>query len=159
MVHICEENKEDNFQSCIPAPYAPKEMEELRHLKSYDIKYDHWGVGIMVLELLLGTKMILGLDTYNDYKWLLATIYNYVDLQTHLMLTWLMEGTIKFNMRKYTEETLAAHPTLIKENILRLEMAIQDDAHLYALACKADKKWEENKISICENHQLDQTRI
>jgi hypothetical protein len=49
-------------------------------LKSSDITTDHWAAGMIMLEVLVGSKIVLALDEYNDVKWLLATIHNYIDL-------------------------------------------------------------------------------
>jgi hypothetical protein len=133
IVYMCEENKEDNYFTAVPSPYSPAGMPELNLLKSSDIDTNHWAAGIILLEILIGSKLVLGLESYNDIKWLLASIHNYIDTDTHLMLTWLLERSIDFDMKKYIDVTLAAQPELIMENIVRLELAIHCDQHLFSL--------------------------
>jgi hypothetical protein len=118
---MCEENKEDNYFTAVPSPYSPTGMQELNFLKSSDIDTDHWAAGMIMLEILVGSKIVLALDNFNDIKWLLSTIHNYVDTQTHYMMKWLMERSINFDPRRYLDETLSIEPNLIKENIIRLE--------------------------------------
>jgi hypothetical protein len=97
IVYMCEEYKEDNFCTAVPSPYSPMGMHEMNCLKSSDITTDHWAAGMIMLEVLIGSKIVLGLVEFNDIKWLLATIHNYIDPETHLMITWLMERSINFN--------------------------------------------------------------
>ena len=80
---MCEEYKEDNFCTTVPSPYSPLRMQEMNCLKSSDITADHWAAGMIMLEVLIGSKIVLVLDEFNDIKWLLSTMVHYFDLQTH----------------------------------------------------------------------------
>ena len=92
----------------------------------------------MLLEILVGTKMILGLDSYNDYMHLLAAIGRYIDRSTHILLTWFLEKSVNCDPRDFTNEVMPTNPDLIKENIMRLEIAVHYDADLHGLWRKAE---------------------
>ena len=134
-------------------------MQELNCLKSSDITTDHWAAGMIMLEVLVGSKIVLALDEYNDVKWLLATIHNYIDLQTHLMINWLMERSVNFDPKHYLDVTLHAEPNLIKENIVRLEEAIHENEYLHTLARKADSVWASNKSELCKKFGLEESKM
>jgi superfamily I DNA/RNA helicase len=85
-----------------------------------------WSIGVVMLEILVGTPIIVSNSEYRQIRNVLAQSQEFLDAKTSRVLCWLLfkEGTE--DLEAYLHQTLEAEPNLIGEAVRGLEAACVD---------------------------------
>jgi hypothetical protein len=104
---------QDEDSGAAPCPYNSNYFFVLNSWRKSDPLRDHWSIGIMMLEILVGFKVVLSLTRYQPIKDLLEDIQEYTDKATWEMVNWLFFKEGKVDLKQYIEGPLAENPHLI----------------------------------------------
>ena len=86
----------DEDRGTAPSPYNSNYFYHLRSWSCANPWRDHWSVGIMMLEFLVGYKVVLSLSKYLPIQDLLEDIKEYIDNATWAVVYYLLtkEGDV-----------------------------------------------------------------
>ena len=56
----------DELYSHMPVPYSSDHFKNLHWMGRNNLARDYWSVGVMILEVLAGTKLVINCRSYND---------------------------------------------------------------------------------------------
>ena len=105
------------------APYNPILFPEFDWMKSSAFLLDHWSLGVIIMEVLLGPEMVLSCECHSAIEMLLKDCEEYLDQTTVDLLKYLLFSEGKVDLPQYIEKTLDAAPMNHAENIRRIQMA------------------------------------
>lgn len=106
-------------------PYCPARLHVFKRIGSKNFTLDNWSIGMVLLEILVGTEiviMIKGTDCVED---ILDILERYLDWGTLKLLEYLLLFRGAVDAATYIKEYLDPAPTLIADNIRRLQIAIE----------------------------------
>ena len=152
------EGVEDCYVSRSPLPYCFRLARNIGYTDCLFIEAEHYAVGMMLFEILLGTKMVLTMPQITLTRFMLDNLRDYLDADTHILLDWLFHPGVEFDLGNYIEKTLAAKPELIADNIWALEEAVRSDGVLWDLDLKSKAAWVERKAELLHKYQLDEEK-
>ena len=67
-------------------PYCNRNLGANLHTPSWSPDWDLWSVGMMSLEVIVGSELVLPLKTYQDVEYLMADIQGHIPMATHRLL-------------------------------------------------------------------------
>ena len=118
-------------------------------VKSSETRADHWAFGIILLEILLGSRFVLALNEYGEFVELQDALEDYLHPEIYNAIIWLMGMGGYNNLKKLVDEILPENPQLMEEQIVALENAVRQDNKLYCLQKKAERRWVEKRDELC----------
>jgi hypothetical protein len=110
---MCEAGVEDRIVSISPDPYRSSRFKNFHYMGEADTDRDLWSVGVVLLEVLLGSKLVLAGSGFDDTTSLFWTIQGYLDKQTSLIMQWLLFREAEIDPVDYVDNTLATYPEQI----------------------------------------------
>jgi hypothetical protein len=138
-----------NDDSNVRPPYSSESFIPLSGSYQASAARDMWSIGVVMLEILVGTAIIVSNPEYRQIRNVLAQSQEFLDAKTSGVLCQLLfkEGTA--DLGAYLSQTLESEPNLIGEAVRGLEAASVDIKILsdldragrrYVLAEKAELK-------------------
>ena len=67
-------------------PYCNRNLGANKHTPSWSPDWDLWSIGMMALEVIVGSELVLPLQTYEDVEKLMADIQGHIPMSTHRLL-------------------------------------------------------------------------
>jgi len=150
----CQVGDDVDFQGESHAPYCSERFFSRDWLKNSETERDMWSIGVLLLEILLGTKLVLAHEGFLNIKDLLETFEKCFDPQTLGILKWYLFIEAGVNSKTYLEQTLGSKPDLIGNNIKRVNYIATDDFTIQDYKDWAESKFEENRAKWQEKYQL-----
>jgi hypothetical protein len=94
----------------IPAPYGFDKFQD-HNRYGVDFEYrDIWCIGMILLEIFVGSELVLAITSHEDFGKLFWVVVNYLDDATNKLLLNLLFGMVDGNIRAYIRETLTGKP-------------------------------------------------
>jgi len=111
-------------------------------------EWDLWGIGIIILEILVGTHLVSSASTCYDIRNLMTACEEWLDPQTGGLLNELLLVGYGGGIERYIEAHLDLHPAATGENIRRVQEAVIEVTVLQNLnkAATAFQKKHANKL-------------
>ena len=75
----CLTTVEDKKQFFKNAPYSAKFMPEFSHLCMESKFWDQWSIGVIILEILIGTDLVLATNSFDDIACLFQDCSEFLD--------------------------------------------------------------------------------
>ena len=82
--------KEAKDYSHMPAPYTSDFFKNWHWMDRDSLLRDNWSVGVMILEVLVGTKIVVNCRTYVDFRCMYLAIQDFIHEKTQHLLNWLL---------------------------------------------------------------------
>ena len=112
-------------------PYCCQQILKLsRHLPARSCLRDQWSIGMIVLEVLVGTEAVIPLSSVQEVEELLECVEEYVDAPTIRILKSLLIHSVVADVEGYVQEELVQKPGLIAKNVRALDVAFEEDGVL-----------------------------
>ena len=94
------------------------------------LELDHWSVGVVILEILAGTELVIPANTTAKIRNLLLQCSEYLDVKTVHLLEHLLFGEHHDYLEDYLNVTLKLSPNIVKEDIRAIDAALDGDGYL-----------------------------
>ena len=110
---------------------------------------DTWSIGMTLLELVAGTKLVIGIKYLFSCEDLLDELEQYIDKETMLLLKDLLNHGDDDGIEVYVREILEMNPNAIAENVRAVNAAVEESTVL--------REKEENNMEAlhqCPEHHL-----
>lgn len=101
LMMMCEESTLDNFSNDAPNPYGMYNSIFRHDPPHARVFSDNFGVGIIMLEILVGTKIMLTRTDYLEIKTLLFHIKHFIDERTWKVIWHLLEFDKSVDVKDY----------------------------------------------------------
>jgi len=82
----CLTTTEDKKRFFKNAPYSAKFMPEFSHLCMESEFWDQWSIGVIILEILLGTDLVLATNSFDDIASLFQDCSEFLDKATWTLI-------------------------------------------------------------------------
>ena len=82
----------DKLYSHMPVPYTSDHFNCLHWMDKDSHGRDYWSVGVVLLEILVGTKLVVNCRSFAEVKDLYTGIRDFIDEKTQHLLCWLLWG-------------------------------------------------------------------
>jgi len=112
------------------APYSARSMPEYLLIPAADAFWDQWSVGMLILEVLVGTEAVMATETCSDVQGLVEAAADYIDPATRALLGYLLLDGPSVDLADYVTRSLDASSMCITETIRGLRAALRLDAKL-----------------------------
>ena len=89
-----------------------------------------YAIGAMILEIIVGTEILLMIKSFADMKKLMNICANFIDEETVKVLKTLFQMGEHENFMTYLNDVLIPNPDIIAENIRAMDMAIEEEPAL-----------------------------
>ena len=129
-------------------PYNCSLEYELSRDKKDDVVWDMYAIGAVILEIIVGTEIIIMIKSYADMKKLVNLCANYIDEETVKVLKSLLQMGEHENFMKYLNDVLTPYPNIIAENIRAMDMAIEEEPVLKNTVTEFWKEIEKEKTQL-----------
>ena len=86
---------------------------------------DKWSVAQIITEILVGTELALPMLSFHWVEEMLDILEQYLDPGTYLLLQHLYTADDRIDVDKYVKDHLSKEPTLIADNIRKVDLALQ----------------------------------
>ena len=136
MRRVLLKEKSDEAPSALPEPYCPKTFTSNYWRVENGVFGDEWSVAIILLEILVGSRFLICLDTLSELKTVVYGIKRVIDQETAGILERYLLLKSTCDVKKYVENTLVNTPDLIGENIRIVKETIPNDKILSDLKAK-----------------------
>ena len=131
-------------------PYNCQSMWTKKERIDLSTFLDIWSVGMVLLELIAGTKLVTGIKYFFNCEDLLDELEQYVDKVTMLLLKDMLNDGDDDEIEAYVREILEMNPNAIAENIRAVNAAVEESTVLREIE---EKNMEALRQSP-EHHQL-----
>ena len=151
MLRVLIQSEWDEFPSLMMAPYAGRHYKENWWFLKKGHFGDRWSIGIIILEILIGSRFLLCLDSFKEIKLAFNCIKDQLDEDTRALLkSYLFIGE-ETDVDLYVSKVLIDSPDLIGENIRKVSVTIKRDETLSNLKAEADNRWSTRRDSLCKS--------
>lgn len=116
--------------STICPPYAYPLTQIIGYSKRAKLVQDRYSVGIVILEMLIGTDLIITAKTQCQLEKLLKDCSQYFDPATMTVLEFLIFDEGHANLESYVNDYVHGEPDVIRSCILKFESALLEDSDL-----------------------------
>jgi hypothetical protein len=117
----------DDVRGLLPLPYeATGYGENFWRAKSGPF-CDKWSTGVIVLEILVGSRFLANLESYEELKEVFSGIKRVLDTDTAALLEHFLFLGQAVDIERYLEKTLVEQPDLIGENMRRCSVTVEGD--------------------------------
>jgi serine/threonine protein kinase len=140
----------DEDMGTAPSPYNSNCFYVLRSWSQANPLRDDWSVGIMMLEILVGYKVVLSLTKYLPIQDLLESIQDYIDKDTWEMVSWLLNKEGKVDLKKYIQGPLTGNPDLISSSAKRIQVGMRENYELAEFKQQSHLIWAIRKKEMCQ---------
>lgn len=142
---MLQPGEEDDREYALNFPYNSAPFYDLAHLPKVCHERDLWAIGMLILEIMVGTEFLEHGLEYNWVKAVWKAVKPYLDEPIRDLLEWLMYQTKDINHRTFVVKHLQANPKLVVENMRKVRAAFTDDMPLGQLwdNYQADKDYLE----------------
>jgi hypothetical protein len=114
---------------------------------------DHWCFGIILLEILAGSELVLGIRCHEDLRSLFYAVANYLDEDTRHVLQHLLFMKKDVDLEAYVGETLDRKKEHVAQGIRRINAAIEESAKLQRFLTAARSYLSEHDDAIYKMHK------
>lgn len=122
--------EEDDRECHAPQPYNCIRYPGLRHLPTLDPHRDLWAIGMILMELLLGTEFFKFKTSYNWIKSLFEAVKPILDQPLQALLDFLCFCSVQANIECFISSVLEKQPDYILCQRRRIQVALYDDRNL-----------------------------
>ena len=129
-------------------PYDAGALWEFHKVQQDCPMWDEWSIGITILEIIIGTELVVMCTNYPDVKLLVETCSEYIDKDTCKVIKLLLSMEDEGNIEDYLNAVLKSNPILMAENIRAINSAISEEPLLHSTR---DKFWEEHRQKLQEH--------
>ena len=109
----CQMRSKQTRDVGIHAPYSSIGFLDLKDISSSSGFWDRWSIGIMILEIIIGTDLLLDHCTFFQVKELLENCRTYIDEETYNFLACMMFSDGYYPPDDYLSKCLEKKPMLI----------------------------------------------
>ena len=124
---MCKKDEKATRLVASEAPYNAFRIDETFCMDESSVELDQWSVGVVILELLVGTDLVIVANSAQKLRDLLIHCGQYIDGQTHMLLSFLLFDYPWIDVQDYASCTLKNNPTLMIENIRGMDVALGED--------------------------------
>jgi hypothetical protein len=87
---------------------------------------DIWSIGVIILEIICGTDIVLATGCFKHVRLLLDECTEYIDSSTHYLLDQLLNNGNDEVIPNYVNDTLRENPEVIAESIRAIDAAVDE---------------------------------
>jgi hypothetical protein len=136
----CQRNSTASRKVEVRAPYSSIGFFQFNTKPSSSPFWDRWSIGIMILEIIVGTDLLLEHTTYSELEKFLADCMDYLDVETFEFLNCMLFSKVNFHPGYFISEHLEKKPHLIAENIRAMDTAIKENITFQAIGESFSKR-------------------
>jgi len=147
------DGKVEGLRAGIPAPYGSDKFEDCNR---YGVDYcfrDHWCIGLILLEVFIGSELVLSMKTHKDFGRIFWVVYSYMDAETKKLLQHLLFGLAGSNLSTYVSKTLVEKKELVATNIRRIQAAAEENAWLQKHLKAAKEHFDTHADELFKTHK------
>ena len=108
-------------------PYSSIDFFEFKDEHNSSGFWDRWSIGIMILEIIIGTDLLLDQTTFSQLQKLLKRCREYIDEETYEFLGCMLFSEGHYPPEEYLSKCLNKKPNLIAENVRGMNNALMED--------------------------------
>ena len=112
------------------APYCSLGYMEHGHIEKSDAHWDTWSVGVIMLEILIGSEFVLLAHSRQKLLYALEMSAPYIDLKLYKMIEEMLCDGYFGKATAFVEEHAKREDDIIAENIRRVDAEAREDYHL-----------------------------
>ena len=128
--YLIQNGEEDECELPLNFPYNSCPFYDLVHLPAACHERDLWAIGMLILEIFVGTEFLQHGLEYNWVKCVWNASKHYIEEPLRDLLEWLLYGTKEISYRTFVCKHLQANSTLVLESIHKIRAAFTDDMPL-----------------------------
>ena len=121
---------EVDYEQGAEAPYCSMGFMEHRHLEKSDAHWDTWSVGVIILEILMGTEFVLLANNHQKLLSALQMSAEYLDRALYELLEEMLLDGYFGKATAFVEEHEHGEGDIIAENIRRMDAETREDYEL-----------------------------
>lgn len=88
-------------------PYVPTFLASLQNWRQRNVVADTWGIGVTILEVLVGSELVLDAHRYGFFDTVLKDCGHYIDTQTYQVLDYLIFSEGNVDVDAYVKRNLS----------------------------------------------------
>ena len=104
----------------------------------------------MILEIIVGTDLLLEHTTYSELEKFLADCMDYLDVDTFEFLNCMLFSKVNFHPGYFMSEHLEKEPHLIAENIRAMDTAIKENITFQAIGESFSNRLPSRRAELLE---------
>ena len=139
---IGKAERETKDYSHMPIPYTSDHFKNWHWMDRDSLLRDNWSIGVMILEILVGTKIIVNSRTYVDFRCLYLAIKDFIHEKTQHLLNYLLFLGPEVKIQAYCNHVLLPGFNIWPKDVRRVKLAISDDASLNIMTKNAEEHWQ-----------------
>ena len=113
----------------------------------------------MLLEILVGFKVVLSLKKYQPILDLFDGIKAYTDKDTYEILRWLLFKEGKADLKAYIQGPLSSFEDLIAANISKIKVGMREFYELAELKEQSELIWKLEKKQLCQRFKINENLV
>ena len=127
---MCIDEEERTREVGSFSPYNGLKVDEEEYLDNASPELDYWSVGVVILEILAGTELVITATSASKIRDLLRLCEQHLDSSTVSLLKHLLFGANEDYLEVYLEEVLTKKPNIVAEGIRALDAALDEEKEL-----------------------------
>ena len=157
--NMCDSGSEADLNLVGIAPYSASRFREFDTVPKSVYDWDFWSVGVIILEILVGSQLILSCRDYDEIVSLMNGCKEYLDPQLHQLLQILMIEGEPQDLQYFLDEVLNDQSTIVAENVRGLREAFMEDSDLKSKQLLARYYVGKNIGELGEKHNYTRRHI
>ena len=125
---ICVAESDDHGYVINEEPYDSVLLQRMNGLGNVDPRRDIWSVGVVLLEVIVGTRLIMDCQTFTDVSRLLKATKEFIDDATAELLQNLLLSNVVPDLEDYITNLLDKNTSIIAESTRGVQQATRDAA-------------------------------
>jgi hypothetical protein len=136
------------------APYISHLIHHNRYRTKALFHKDRFSVGVIILEMLIGTDLVIAATLEELLKKLLYDCCPYLDPETYKVLSYLILDEDEVDLNAYIKNDITSEHKVIRANILKVEAALLEDAELIKWQNRGSEMLSKNPNAAYDKYRL-----
>ena len=153
----CQRNTTASREVGVHEPYSSIGFYYFSTIASSSPFWDRWSIGIMILEIIVGTDLLLEQTTYGELEKFLLNCKDYFDVDTFEFLNCMLFSVseVPFPPGQFISEHLEKKPHLVAENIRAMDTAIKENKTFQAIGESFSKRLPSKRDELSEKFYFE----
>jgi hypothetical protein len=136
------------------APYISHLVHHSRYRTKALFHKDRFSVGVIILEMLVGTDLVIAATLEELLNKLLYDCCPYLDAETYKVLSYLILDEDEIDLDAYIRHYISSEHGVIRISILKVEAALLEDAELMKWQKRGSEMLSKNPGAAYDKYRL-----
>jgi hypothetical protein len=130
------------------SPYSSEQYPAMNELHKNSPLRDLWSIGIVLLEIFIGTAIVVTYKEFGQLRRILSECERYLDPEIYELIESLLFEQGDINLGDFVNKKLAEMPRLVAENVRAMTEAIHENRMLNDFKQKGKQYMKDNSGAL-----------